>query len=86
MVTNFVILYKDAYSSYLTTINFNGTNDRSIVVMDNASVHHVDRVVATIQQTGALVRFLPPYYSPDLNPIKEVFAKVKSYLKANEVA
>ena len=55
------------------------------MVMDNASIHHVDRVVSTIQQTGALVRFLPPY-SPDLNPIEEVFAKVKSYLKANEVA
>ena len=63
---------------------FNGTNERSVVVMDNASIHHVDRVVSTIQQTGALVRFLPPY-SPDLNPIEEVFAKVKSYLKANEV-
>ena len=50
---------------------FNGTNDRSIVVMDNASIHHVDRVVTTIQQTGALVRFLPPY-SPDYNPIEEL--------------
>ena len=38
-----------------------------------------------IQQTGALVRFLPPY-SPDLNPIEEAFAKVKSFLKANELA
>ena len=64
---------------------FNGINDRSVVVMDNASIHHVDRVVATIQHTGAVIRFLPPY-SPDLNPIEEVFAKVKSYLKANEVA
>ena len=60
---------------------FNGMNDRSIVVMDNASIHHVNRVVATIQETGALVRFLSPY-SPDLNPIEEVFTKVKSYLKA----
>ena len=50
--------------SHLTTINSN--NDRSVVVMDNASNHHVDRVVATIQQTGAVIRFLPPY-SPDLN-------------------
>ena len=64
---------------------FNGTNDRSIVVMDNASIHHVERVVTTIQNTGALVRFLPPY-SPDFNPIEELFSKVKAYLKANEVA
>lgn len=33
----------------------NGTNDRSIEVMDNASIHHVDRVVTTVQQTGTLV-------------------------------
>ena len=64
---------------------FNGTNDRSIVVMDNASIHHVDRVVTKVQNTGALLRFLPPY-SPDFNPIEELFSKVKAFLKANELA
>ena len=64
---------------------FNGTNDRSIVVMDNASIHHVDRVITTIQNTGALLRFLPPY-SPGYNPIEELFSKVKAYLKANDLA
>ena len=54
-------------------------------MMYNASIHHVDRVVATIQQTGAIVRFLPPC-CPDLNPIEEDFSKVKSFLKASEVA
>jgi transposase len=49
--------------------------------MDNTSIHHVDRVVTTIQQTGVLVRFLPPY-----NPIEEMFSEVKAYLKANELA
>ena len=74
MVTNFVILYKNVWF-----LSYNQLNDRFVVVMDNASIHHVDRVVATIQQTGAPVRFLPPY-SPDLNPIEEVFTEVKSYL------
>ena len=37
----------------------------------------------TIQNTGALVQFLPPY-SPDYNPIENAFAKVKSVLKAHE--
>jgi len=41
--------------------------------------------VDTIQQTGALVQFLPPYI-PDLNAIEESFSKVKSVLKANEDA
>ena len=64
---------------------FNGTNTRSVVVLDNASIHHVDDVVTSIQQTGALLRFLPPY-SPDLNPLEESFSKVKAFLKANQVA
>ena len=46
---------------------------------------HVDRVVRSIQNTGALIRFLPPY-SPDYNPLEESFSKVKSFLRANEFA
>ena len=61
---------------------FNGQNPNSVVVLDNASVHHVDSVIQTIQSVGALVRFLPPY-SPDLNPIEEVFSEVKCFLQAN---
>ena len=40
---------------------FNGSNARSVVIMDNASIHHVEKVVERIQQTGAIIRFLPPY-------------------------
>ena len=64
---------------------FNGTNQRAIVVMDNASIHHIDKVVRMIQMTGAIIRFLPPY-SPDFNPLEESFAKMKAFLKANQVA
>ena len=32
-----------------------------------------------ILQTGALLRFLPPY-SPDLNPTEQVFSKVKTIM------
>ena len=62
---------------------FNGTNSHSVVVMDNASIHHVHKIVEMIHGVGALVRFLPPY-SPDLDPIEEAFSKVKSFLKAND--
>ena len=37
-----------------------GTNARSVVIMDNASVHHINSVEHRIHQTGAIVRFLPP--------------------------
>lgn len=53
--------------------------------MDNAAIHHVERVVRSIHNTGAITRFLPPY-SPGYNPLEESFSKVKSYLKANELA
>ncbi len=53
--------------------------------MDNASIHHVQRVYDIITGVGARLVFLPPY-SPDLMPLEEVFSKVKSVLKANEAA
>ena len=64
---------------------FDGENPRSIVVLDNASIHHVELVTDLISTAGALVRFLPPY-SPDLNPIEEAFSKVKAYLRDNETS
>lgn len=62
---------------------FSGTNARSVVILDNAAIHHVNGIVELIQSSGALVQFLPPY-SPDLMPIEEMFSKVKSVLKSNE--
>ena len=62
---------------------YNGINPRSIVIMDNAAIHHVRPVVHLIQSTGAKLVFLPPY-SPDLNPLEPVFGKVKQILKEND--
>ena len=56
---------------------FNGVNPHSIVILDNASIHHVQGIVEMINEVGALVLFLPPY-SPDFNPIEEVFSKLKA--------
>ena len=63
---------------------FNGSNRNSIVIMDNASIHHVDEVCQLILSSGALLWFLPPY-SPDLNPIEECFHQVKSYIRSNSI-
>ena len=67
-----------------TLMPFNGINPKSVVIMGNASIHHVQEVVSTIEAVGALVKFLPPY-SPDLNPIEEVFSEVKHWIKSNAV-
>ena len=60
---------------------FNWINPRSVVVLDNASIHHVESISDIIEgQVGARLLFLPPY-SPDLNQVEEVFSKVKGIMK-----
>lgn len=51
-----------------------------IVVMDNLASHKVAGVHAAIAACGAELRYQPPY-SPDLNPIEQVFAKLKTLLR-----
>jgi transposase len=55
-------------------------NRRDIVVMDNLSSHKVAGVREAIEARGALLLYLPPY-SPDLNPIEQLFAKLKALLR-----
>ena len=59
-------------------------NPLSVVIMDNASIYHVNGVVDPIEnQAGARLLFLPPY-SPNLNPLEEVFSQVKAIMKQND--
>ena len=51
-----------------------------IVVMDNLGSHKGQPVRTAIDAVGAQLLFLPPY-SPDLNPIEQVFAKLKALLR-----
>ena len=55
-----------------------GKND--VVLLDNLGSHKGSPVRAAIRQTGARIIFLPKY-SPDLNPIEQVFAKLKHLLR-----
>jgi transposase len=51
-----------------------------IAILDNLSSHKVDGVRQAIAAVGATVLYLPPY-SPDLNPIEKLFAKLKTLLR-----
>jgi transposase len=51
-----------------------------VVIMDNLSSHKRPAVRQAIRGAGAKLIFLPPY-SPDLNPIEQVFAKLKHLLR-----
>ena len=51
-----------------------------IVIMDNLASHKGRAVRNTIRAAGAKLLYLPPY-GPDLNPIEQVFAKLKHMLR-----
>lgn len=51
-----------------------------IVIMDNLSSHKASCVVDAIEAAGAEVWYLPPY-SPDFNPIEQMWSKVKNHLR-----
>jgi transposase len=51
-----------------------------VVIMDNLGSHKRQAIRRAIRAAGAKLFFLPPY-SPDLNPIEQVFAKLKALLR-----
>lgn len=51
-----------------------------IVILDNLGSHKGKAVRKAIRAVGARLVFLPKY-SPDLNPIEQVFAKLKGFLR-----
>lgn len=54
---------------------------RSVIVMDNCSIHHAAAVRELIEdEAGCKLVYLPPY-SPDFNPIEEAFSAIKAYLR-----
>lgn len=53
---------------------------KSVLVMDNASIHHTERIKQICRDAGVKLVYLPPY-SPDKNPIKGFFAELKAFIK-----
>ena len=77
--------YDFVYTNLLSHLMpFNGTNPHSVVILDNCSIHHVPEVAKSIQDVGAILVYLPPY-SMDLNPIEELFSKVKKVMKSSDM-
>ena len=50
--------------------------------MDNATIHHTERVEQMCRDAGVKLVYLTPY-SPDLNPIEDFFAELKAFIKPN---
>ncbi|NEQ47049.1 MAG: IS630 family transposase [Leptolyngbya sp. SIOISBB] len=55
----------------------------AVVVMDNLPAHKVEGVKQAIEAVGVRLLYLAPY-SPDLNPIENLWSKLKGHLRAVE--
>jgi transposase len=70
----------DVFMAYVTHFLCPTLRPGDIVILDNLSSHKVPGIEEAIIAVGATLRYLPPY-SPDLNPIEKLFAKLKGLLR-----
>ena len=70
----------DAFLAYVTDFLVPTLKPGDVVVMDNLGSHRGKPVRTAIRAAGARLVFLPKY-SPDLNPIEQVFSKLKHRLR-----
>jgi transposase len=70
----------NAFLAYVEQVLVPSLAPGDTVVMDNLSAHKVPGVREAIEAAGATLLYLPPY-SPDFNPIEQLFAKLKALLR-----
>jgi len=70
-----------AFEAFVQQVLVPGLRPGDTVILDNLSSHKRARTRELIEAAGARLEFLPPY-SPDLNPIEMVFAKIKQALRS----
>jgi transposase len=70
----------ETFRAYVEQILAPTLKSGDIVFMDNVPVHKVAGVQEAIERRGTILVYLPAY-SPDFNPIEQVFAKLKAVLR-----
>lgn len=70
----------NAFIAYVEQVLAPSLKPGDIVVLDNLSAHKVPGVREAIKAAGGTLLYLPPY-SPDFNPIEQLFAKLKALLR-----
>ena len=70
-----------AFRAYVKQVLVPTLHPGDTVILDNLVVHKGPAVRQAIEASGATLLFLPPY-SPDYNPIEQVFAKLNALLRA----
>jgi len=71
---------RDSFETYVEKILCPTLRPRDVVIMDNLNSHKGKFVRALIRKAGAHLFFLPAY-SPDMNAIEQVFAKIKTLIR-----
>ena len=72
-----------ASSTYVCDVLVPALRPGDIVVLDNLGSHKGTAIKEAIQAAGARLLFLPAY-SPDLNPIEQVFSKIKALVRKQD--
>ena len=70
----------EAFLLYIEKVLVPTLRHGDIVIMDNLGSHKASTVRRAIRAAGARLFYLPKY-SPDLNPIEQLFAKLKHFLR-----
>jgi transposase len=71
----------DVFRTYVREILTPQLRPGDVVVMDNLTPHKASGVREAIEAAGAALRYLPPY-SPDFNPIENLWSKVRGKLRS----
>ena len=71
----------EVFRAYAVAVLIPTLRPGDVVVLDNLSPHKDEETIRLIEQSGARVQFLPPY-SPDFNPIENMWSKVREWLRA----
>lgn len=72
---------REIFREYVRQVLCPSLRPGDIVIVDNLSAHKDAESQALIKARGARLEFLPPY-SPDFNPIEQMWSKVKTHLRS----
>jgi transposase len=70
----------EVFKAYVEQLLAPALRPGDVVVLDNLPAHKVKGVHEALRAAGASALYLPPY-SPDLNPIEQLFARLKALLR-----
>jgi transposase len=70
----------EMFKGYIEECLAPSLKEGDIVIMDNLSSHKVEGLEKIVEEKGARIVYLPPY-SPDLNPVENMWSKIKNQLR-----